>query len=244
MFKKIVKFKKVSKHRPELGTKNKLSNKAKSIPDWELKHLQSLPLIEKVKLTKQKIKGWYKYFDGKVYVAFSGGKDSTVLLHIVRLLYPKVPGVFLNTGLEYPEIKKFVRTYNNIIWLKPVKSFSKVIAEHGFAVVSKITAYKIWQVRNTKSDKLRNIRLYGDERGSMGKIPDKWKYLIKSKIKISDKCCYYLKKKPAMIYDKETGRRPMLGTMASDSLLRKNNYQITGCNAFNVKKPVSMPLGF
>lgn len=44
--------------------------------------------------------GW----PGAVYVSFSGGKDSTVLKHIVDSMYDDVPAVFVNTGLEYPEI--------------------------------------------------------------------------------------------------------------------------------------------
>ena len=54
----------------------------------ELKALQSLPLKVKVAKTKQRIREWVDRFgtDG-VYVSFSGGKDSTVLLHIVREMY-------------------------------------------------------------------------------------------------------------------------------------------------------------
>ena len=47
--------------------------------------------------------------DGQVYISFSGGKDSTVLLHIARQIYPEIEAVFVNTGLEYPEIQKFVK---------------------------------------------------------------------------------------------------------------------------------------
>lgn len=55
---------------------------------------------------------------GAVYVSFSGGKDSTVLKHIVDSMYSDVPAVFVNTGLEYPEIQHFVReTKAEKIWL-------------------------------------------------------------------------------------------------------------------------------
>lgn len=51
-----------------------------------LQRLFDLPLDLKVEMTKARIKEWYEHYDGQVYVSFSGGKDSTVLLHIVREL--------------------------------------------------------------------------------------------------------------------------------------------------------------
>jgi len=57
-----------------------------------------------------------------VYVSFSGGLDSTVLLHIVRnYLYDDIPAVFADTGLEYPELVKFVKTFNNVTILKALE---------------------------------------------------------------------------------------------------------------------------
>ena len=76
---------------------------------------QKYPLDLKVDMSLNRIKHWYKQYAGNVYVAFSGGKDSTVLLHLVRSLFPEVPAVFVNTGLEYPEINQFVETIDNVI---------------------------------------------------------------------------------------------------------------------------------
>ncbi len=45
----------------------------------------------------------------KVYCSFSGGKDSTVLLHLCRVLFPDILAVFCSTGNEYPEIIRFVK---------------------------------------------------------------------------------------------------------------------------------------
>ena len=73
----------------------------------DLKQMQSLPLEAKIIMTQQRIRQWYDHWDGEVYVSFSGGKDSTVLKHIVDGMYLDVPSVFVNTGLEYPEIQKF-----------------------------------------------------------------------------------------------------------------------------------------
>lgn len=61
----------------------------------ELKLLQALPLNVKISKTQQRIREWIEYYgeDG-VYVSFSGGKDSTVLLDIVRKMYPGIEAVF------------------------------------------------------------------------------------------------------------------------------------------------------
>lgn len=67
-----------------------------------------------------------------MYVSFSGGKDSTVLLDLVRSEYPNVKAVFVDTGLEYPEIRSFVKTFDNVEILKPKKNFKQVIQEYGY----------------------------------------------------------------------------------------------------------------
>ena len=89
----------------------------------ELKLMQNYPLWMKVEKTKQRIREWYEYYNGEVYVSFSGGKDSTVLLHIVRSVYPDVEAVFSDTGLEYPEIKEFVKSFDNVTIVRPEMSF-------------------------------------------------------------------------------------------------------------------------
>lgn len=114
-----------------------------------LKELQGYPLSVKVQLTKQRIREWvHKYGEDGVYVSFSGGKDSTVLLHLVREMYgDAIPGVFVDTGLEYPEIREFVRTFDNIVWLKPKKNFRQVIAEYGYPVISKEISERIYYAK-------------------------------------------------------------------------------------------------
>jgi len=59
-----------------------------------LKHRQCMPLTVKVELTKRRIREWYEAHDGKVYISYSGGKDSNLLKDIVRSIYPEVPCVF------------------------------------------------------------------------------------------------------------------------------------------------------
>lgn len=206
---------------------------------------QNLPLDGKILMSKQRIREWYTKNHGKVYVSFSGGKDSTVLLHLVRELYPDVPGVFCDTGLEYPEIRQFVREIDNIVWLKPKKNFKQIIDQYGYPVVSKEVAQQLYEIHTTKSEKLYHKRLYGaDNKYHSGKLPNKWQFLMNAPFKISHKCCDYMKKIPAKTYEKETGNKPYIGTMAADSRFRKQSYIRYGCNSFNTSRPRSMPIAF
>lgn len=113
----------------------------------DLRQMQSLPLSAKILMTKNRIRDWYEYFDGQVYVSFSGGKDSTVLLHIARELYPDIEAVFVNTGLEYPEIRQFVKTFDNVTILRPKMRFDEVIRKYGYPLISKEVSQCVSQGR-------------------------------------------------------------------------------------------------
>ena len=222
---------------------------------WELAQMQSLPLEAKIRMTQQRIRQWYEYWGGQVYVSFSGGKDSTVLKHLVDSAYSDVPAVFVNTGLEYPEIQKFVRNVkagkydcfnSDVEILRPETRFDEVIKEHGYPVVSKAVSRKI-------SDAHKGLARAGkyfdgtavDQHGNLSRFNcAKWKYLIDAPFKVSHKCCDVMKKKPFSIYEKETKRKPFIGTMASESTLREKSWLKTGCNAFESKKPKSQPMSF
>lgn len=209
----------------------------------ELVMLQSLPLNIKVAKSKLRIQEWIDYYGKEnVYISFSGGKDSTVLLHLVREVCEDIPALFVDTGLEFPELKEFVKSFSNVEIIRPKMSFKQVIEEYGYPMISKEQANYIYDFQNsTPYMKLR--RWNGDERGRF-KISEKWKYVAKSDFKISHKCCNVMKKEPAKRYEKETGRKPFIGTLADESMLRLQSYLKTGCNAFNSKRPNSTPLGF
>jgi len=210
----------------------------------QLHMYQSMPLEAKINLTYQRIKQFYDQYHGSVYIAFSGGKDSTVMLDLVRRFYPHVPGVFVNTGLEFPEIIKFVKTIDNITWLKPTMTFKAVLEKYGYPVVSKQQAQYLREYREAKSEKTKHDRLYGKYGRKMFKIAEKWKYLLDAPFLISEKCCQYMKKIPSHNYTKETGRYGYVGMMADDSRGRWIDYMKYGCNAFDKANPQGRPLMF
>lgn len=209
-----------------------------------LAQYQSLPLNAKIAFTKTRIKNWISNFgfDG-VYLSFSGGKDSTVLKHIIEEeLGYNIPAVFVNTGLEYPGVRQFATSQKNVVVVRPKMPFPEVLEHYGYPVVSKEQSQYISDVRNTKSDKVRNLRLYGRGDSKSYKISEKWKYLIDAPFKISHKCCTVMKKEPAIRYERESGRKPFIATMTDESSLRLNSWIKYGCNAFNKTRPTSTPM--
>lgn len=220
----------------------------------DLAQMQSVPLEGKIIMTQQRIRQWYEHWDGKVYVGFSGGKDSTVLKHIVDGLYDDVPSVFVNTGLEYPEIQKFAMSQKNIVTIRPQMQFNEVLKKYGFPVISKTVANAVsggkrsLELGNTQTIRLQQLRgeaIDKDGRPSMFN-KKKWGFLLDAPFDVSDKCCDVMKKKPFKQYEKETGRKPFVGTMAAESQMRFKNWLAYGCNAFEKKKgtPTSQPLSF
>ncbi len=72
----------------------------------------------------------------------------------------------------------------------------------------------------------------------------KYKFFLDAPFEISDLCCDIMKKKPAHDYENKTGRKPIIATMASESVMRTQKWLQNGCNAFNVTRPHSNPMSF
>lgn len=124
-----------------------------------------------------------------------GGKDSTVLLDMVRRIYPEVPAVFIDTGLEYPELRDFVKTIDNVIWLKPEMNFRRVIETYGYPIISKRIAGYVSSAKNNPNC-VRAKYLKGEIDNTMFGGNGKWSFLIDAPFKVSDYCCNKMKKEP------------------------------------------------
>lgn len=213
----------------------------------DLKIMQGLSLERKIQITQTRIIEWYQKNNGKVYVSFSGGKDSTVLLHIARAIYPDIPAVYIDTGLEFPEIKEFVRTVDNVEWVYPRMNFKQVIEKYGYPLISKEVAQRIYEARH-KSDGAAAQRFDDDSaynRKYQGRYSlSRWKWLKDSNIPISHMCCNVMKKNPAKRYERKTGRRPITATMACEGRMRQSAWLQHGCNAFDAARPISQPMSF
>lgn len=116
-----------------------------------MKELQALPLERKIQITQTRIIEWYQHYKGQVCVSFSGGKDSTVLLHIARQIYPDIPAVFSNTGLEYSSIQRFVKTWDNVDIVVPKMNFVQVVSTYGYPLIGKEVAEAIYYARRLSS---------------------------------------------------------------------------------------------
>lgn len=267
----------------------------------DLYQMQSLPLSAKIRMTARRINEWVNEFgeDG-VYLSFSGGKDSTVLGHIIREVcgYKNIPFVFVDVPTQYPELKKFAQTFDNLVILKPKISFAQVCEKYGFPMISKVVSNCVSGARkyvkyldsqksnneiltdrqfhmlamsdplgierriNKKNEQYKNLqigvipsgseyrlrRLNGELTDSKGNYSqfnqEKYKFFLDAPFEISDLCCDIMKKKPVHDYEKKTGRKPIIATMASESVIRTQKWLQDGCNAFNVTKPHSNPMSF
>lgn len=220
----------------------------------DLKYFQSMPLEVKLGMTRNRIREWVREFGTNgVYVSFSGGKDSTVLLHIVREMYPDVEAVFVDTGLEYPEIRRFVKTFDNVTILRPKMRFDEVIRRYGYPIISKEVSTCVSRCRiamerknGTYTYDLKKMR--GEIIRKDGKKSrynhEKYEPLLHANFLISANCCEIMKKRPVKKFEIETNKAPIIATMADESALRKSNWLQYGCNVFEAKRQRSAPMSF
>lgn len=177
-----------------------------------------------------------KYGEENFYISFSGGKDSTVLHHLIDEAIPgnKMPRVFINTGIEYEFIRKYVidlkQKDGRFVIFNSNVNITKMLHDKGYPFKSKEHSCKLSMFQK-KGTETKSVSKYINEK-SFG-CPDILKYQFTDEfdLKISDRCCYELKKHPIQRYEKETGRNiSILGLRMGEGGQRANH---EGCTVFD-----------
>jgi 3'-phosphoadenosine 5'-phosphosulfate sulfotransferase (PAPS reductase)/FAD synthetase len=213
----------------------------------DLKIMQAWSIQRKIQVTQLRIMEWYHRFEGKVSVSISGGKDSAVLLDLARRCFPDIETVYVNTGLDFPEVRKFAMDTPNVTVLQPKMRFDEVVREYGWCFPSKDVSHTIYYARKGSQwaiDRFNGVNADGSPSKWRQSHYAKWKYLVDSPFIISARCCAVMKEEPLEKHRRETGKHPIVGTMAVESERRKQAWLKTGCNNFDGKTPVSKPLSF
>lgn len=206
----------------------------------ELREMQALPLLSKIKLSQDLItEAIYTFGAEQIYVSFSGGKDSTVLSHLVRQLEPHILHLFADTSCEYPETISFVSEMQmagiNIETVCPKDragqpwTFERVVEEHGYPAFSKAVSNGIRTYRNAKSASTKQNSIDYMTR----RFPSYLPYL---NCNVSDLCCEKLKKGPLKRFARQMGMQcSIIGTLAEESQTRERDWLRYGSNIFFVK---------
>lgn len=187
-------------------------------------------LDDKVRDACHRIEELYNETGGKCYVSFSGGKDSTVLLALIKLcedvytIPPNaIPAVFSNTGIELGVTVDFVKWvkenwYSNVVIVRPVKPFSWVLENEGKPMLSKVKSKMLHKhkKRGYFLDGEYHLMILGETRAHkktrQTKIADKYLHVLHDRFPImpSDACCTYMKKKAFEKYQNENDMKGAL----------------------------------
>lgn len=183
-----------------------------------------MSLDDRVRDACHRIEELYYETNGKCYVSFSGGKDSTVLLALIKLCEDVytipvggIPAVFANTGIELGITYDFVKWvkenwYPNVVMIRPEVSFDWVLKNKGKPTLSKMKSEALhrWQRGNRTGATIKCLVTGFNVKGTPAnqtKLADKAIHMLSQDfpIKISNDCCRYLKKKPFEKYGKQNG---------------------------------------
>ena len=202
-------------------------------------NLNDLVLFDRLEVIRNIIKS---YGEDKFYISFSGGKDSTVLHYIIDEALPenKIPRVYFNTGVEYTDILKFVRSIKKkderIQIVNSNVHIPTMLKEKGYPFKSKDHSHKVNVYQNSGMTKTIKKYLSGDNDDgtpSQFKCPKTLRYQFSEDfdLKISDRCCFELKKKVAIKWETENNRKiAILGLRMAEGGVRETH---KGCAVFD-----------
>jgi len=167
------------------------------------------------------------------YLSYSGGKDSHFLYWFIKeyLKRDDIKIVGINTYMEHHEILKRIKDNCDIVLLPKLKPF-EIKEKYGIPCFSKEQDFYIYYYQNSlrkglNPSKTIQQKIDGTyDKGFSGITKKAREYVTSGNAhNITHLCCYYLKKKPAHDYEKETGLKAILGIRGGESLLRKQQYK-------------------
>lgn len=170
------------------------------------------------------------------YLSYSGGKDSHLLWWFLKVWlrqndfnmwaeYLDIEIVGVNTYMEHPDILFRIYKNCNVVVRSKMKPF-EIKEKYGSPCFSKFQDEMIDRYQKGNRSENTMSAITGEGR-TIFKLNNTAKELLLSGElhRVSGKCCEHLKKMPVQKYEKETGRKPILGIMASESKLRKAQYK-------------------
>lgn len=203
------------------GEKNKMTKEKFNI----LYHLDPETKILKTRL---RIREFYQYFGGEVFLSFSGGKDSTILADIIRRMpapYNNIELVFFDTHNEDPSVYEIVKLYGATVVSSPYLP-AEVVEMVGYPLFNKEQAHVIDGIQRNLpycSDLYEHRSLQNKKLIDLAK--GRYALFTYSPLRISDKCCTVTKKNPSKEFVKKTGKQPILATLAVESFTHATIYE-------------------
>lgn len=159
-----------------------------------------------------------QYGEENFYISFSGGKDSTVLHHLIDLAIPnnKIPRVYANTGIDLNMVRDFVfklaESDERICIIKPSVPIKPMLEQEGYPFKNK--THSLYHERFKRLGRSAGVVQYLGERtdkkpwSSQNTCPKKLRYQFEDdfKLKISDHCCVKMKEEPLIKWSEENHR--------------------------------------
>ena len=186
----------------------------------ELDRLRALSLDEKIEWSKTVIVRALAALK-MPSLSFSAGKDSTVLLHLVRQFAPNIITIWGNTTIEFPECIQFAKTLKkewnlNFYEARPERSFWWIVENYGWPLMGK--TFGVGGVAHKESREQ-----FFDDLAERGELTGD--YAIQAEVPISSACCTFLKERPSEKLQKALGVDGVfLGILASESRQRMFNF--------------------
>ena len=175
----------------------------------------------------EKIKQINEQYDleNNAYISFSGGKDSTILHYLIDLALPnnKIPRVFINTGIEYNDIVEFVKELqkndDRFVIISSKKNIKEILENYGYPFKSKEHSNRLNQFQNGNLSNFVKYYIGLESKKKKGiKCPKILFYQFSNDftLKVSDKCCYQLKKSIANKFQQEYNKSITLTGMRKE----------------------------